>query len=188
MPPIYNNIMGISSPTTVVNQTLPCVKASNNVAAARKMWLMLEVENVSASQGLAVLFDASGAIATKSGAVNSDGITIKSTNYDYQLILNNLASTEQYCIEKTEFEVLAGSESQLNNSWLVQEDVPFTKGLNLCTQIEPSTYKNAYQQQDKRLTVLDPFSITRNRALSIVMEPGAKISLRMLVSVALLNG
>ena len=172
--------------TKQVNAKIPCGNGASGVNANN--YLIIEINNTNNTPAVARVFDASGLAQIKEGRVNQNGVLIRGISTSYQAVLNNLASTEQYCIDYTKIRVDAGKEQQFENTWEIFEDIPFTNETKLVKQIYPSVYEDAMNQQANLLTIADPFTITRKTTLQINMEPNTKLLLRMHLSVIVQNG
>lgn len=177
-----------SQHTKVARQILPANGNLSCQAPIKQDWLVLKIVNTTGASALAALFDASGKFELKDGIQTQDGVTIESTNTSYEAFLNDLASGEQYSTNLTRAAVNAGKEVQFENSWLLKADVRFSKGNSLLDEIIPSTYLDPMQQQANRVDVLDPYTITRQRIMEIVIEPLTTLILRIKINKALENG
>lgn len=168
---------------------IPCADQANmGGMQVRDLWMILAIQNTTANRGKASLFDASGAFELKEGIQNQDGILISGQNLNYDTVLRDLVSGEQYCFDVTQVEVITGSNLQLDNPWKFYKDLGFSLGTQFVNQIDPSIAKDAYQQQANRLKVVAPYSITRKTLMEIDIEANTTMVLRMHLNKAVTNG
>lgn len=114
-------------------------------------------------------------------APTNSGIDIVGTKKNYQGILNQLVSSS-YRITGVNFEVTAGSSSQLDNPIKIWTSSPDNDANIYQKSINPSLYKNSQQYQLNLIETGDDLELNLFSAWTSFIEPSAIFTMRIFAS------